>query len=243
MPKPVFTLSMTPRHGLRAAVLAAGCLHLASTHAARPMNTDDARIVDAKACQLETWVRKNRDSTEFWALPACNPTGEFELTVGGTRTTDKTQDHSAALQMQLKTLFKPLEPNGWGVGLALGTFRNNGPVGGYEPYLYVPMSWSLRQDDSVVLHTNLGWLRDHQVRKHHLTWGAASEVQVSPRTWLIGEVFGQNTGKPSYQVALRYWIVPNRVQVDTTYGNRFGSGSGDRWFSVGLRLLSPPFLP
>jgi hypothetical protein len=37
--------------------------------------------------------------------------------------------------------------------------------------------------------------------------------------------------------------VPDRVQVDTTYGDRVGAGGMERWMSVGLRLLSPPFLP
>jgi len=33
------------------------------------------------------------------------------------------------------------------------------------------------------------------------------------------------------------------VQVDATYGNRAGSSTQERWFSIGLRLLSSPFLP
>jgi hypothetical protein len=37
--------------------------------------------------------------------------------------------------------------------------------------------------------------------------------------------------------------VPGHVQVDTTYGNRAGSGTQERWLSIGLRLLSPAFLP
>jgi len=37
--------------------------------------------------------------------------------------------------------------------------------------------------------------------------------------------------------------VPNRVQLDATYGNRNGGETGERWFSIGLRLLSVPFLP
>jgi hypothetical protein len=40
--------------------------------AARPMLTDDARIVDPKSCQLESWVRDSKHVTEYWALPACN---------------------------------------------------------------------------------------------------------------------------------------------------------------------------
>lgn len=55
--------------------LAAGSLH---AHAARPMITDDARIVDAKACQVESWVKDNKGSTEYWAIPACNFTGNLE---------------------------------------------------------------------------------------------------------------------------------------------------------------------
>src|SRR5258705_4721688 len=31
-------------------------------HSARPMITDDARTVDSKACQVESWVRFNRES-------------------------------------------------------------------------------------------------------------------------------------------------------------------------------------
>ena len=42
-----------------------------AAQAARPLVTDDARIVDPKACQLETWTRFNRGSTEHWVQPAC----------------------------------------------------------------------------------------------------------------------------------------------------------------------------
>ena len=37
-------------------------LRLPTAHAARPLITDDARLVDAKACQVESWVRTNKDS-------------------------------------------------------------------------------------------------------------------------------------------------------------------------------------
>ena len=50
--------------------------------AARPMLTDDARIVDPKSCQLESWVRDSKHMTEYWALPACNVAENTELTIG-----------------------------------------------------------------------------------------------------------------------------------------------------------------
>ena len=51
--------------------------------AARPMLTDDARIVDPKSCQLESWVRDSKHVTEYWALPACNVGENLEVTIGG----------------------------------------------------------------------------------------------------------------------------------------------------------------
>ena len=213
-----------------------------SAYAARPMNTDDARIVDPKACQVESWVRKNRDSTEFWAQPACNPTGNLEVTVGGSHVREDDAGSQNSWVLQGKTLFKPLETNGWGWGLAAGTVRHNGPENGRDWYAYVPVSHSLF-DDRLNLHLNVGWLRDGLLRRHFMTWGIGSETRLSERTWLIAETFGQNEGRPFYQAGLRYWIVPDHVQIDATYGNRFGAGGSERWFSIGLRLLSPAFLP
>ena len=80
----------------------------ASAFAARPFFTDDARIVDN--CQIETFYKEQRSysGSEFWFLPACNPTG-FELTVGGNRIERERNEI-----LQTKLLLKPLEPNAGG---------------------------------------------------------------------------------------------------------------------------------
>ncbi|UJB67553.1 hypothetical protein YS110_21265 [Acidovorax sp. YS12] len=224
----------------------AALLPWGAAQAARPMVTDDARIVDAKACQVESWVKRNQDSTEYWAQPACNFTGNLELSLGGAKGKDDGGTQTTDIVLQAKTLFKPLEPDGWGWGLAVGNVRHpaihtgNNLLG--DLYAYVPATFSLR-NDRVLVHTNVGWLHEREARRHRMTWGLGTEVQWSASTWLIAEVFGQNQGKPFYQVGLRYWLVPDHVQVDTTYGNRAGSGAQERWFSIGLRLLSPAFLP
>jgi hypothetical protein len=224
----------------------AALLPWGAAQAARPMVTDDARIVDAKACQVESWVKRNQDSTEYWAQPACNFTGNLELSLGGAKGKDDGGTQTTDIVLQAKTLFKPLEPDGWGWGLAVGNVRHpaihtgNNLLG--DLYAYVPATFSLR-NDRVLVHTNVGWLHEREARRHRMTWGLGTEAQWSASTWLIAEVFGQNQGKPFYQVGLRYWLVPDHVQVDTTYGNRAGSGAQERWFSIGLRLLSPAFLP
>jgi hypothetical protein len=210
------------------------------------MITDDARIVDAKTCQLETWVKRNRDGTEQWTLPACNFSGNLELAFGGARGKDAAGAQTTDVLLQGKTLFRTLQPNGWSWGLAFGNVRypainaERNLIG--DLYAYVPASFSFK-DDRFVLHTNIGWQHQKEARSDRMTWGLGSETQLAERTWLIAETFGQNQGRPFFQFGLRHWIVPNRVQVDTTYGNRFGDAGADRWFSIGLRLLSLPFLP
>jgi hypothetical protein len=54
-------------------------------HAGQPLVTGDAAVVAYKTCQLEAWVVPSQNAREYWAQPACNFTGNLELSVGGAR--------------------------------------------------------------------------------------------------------------------------------------------------------------
>jgi hypothetical protein len=210
-----------------------------AAHAARPMITDDARITDPQACQLETWVQVRKNAHDFWALPACNPGGNFELTMGGALAHADGSAQSGAVQIQGKTLFKNVETNSWGLGIAGGYATQPGKGQSGSPYFYLPGSLSLA-DDRVVLHANLGAIRLHEIQETRMTWGLGSETASTERLYVIAEAFGLNVGRPSIQAGLRYWIVPGHVQVDTTVGSNLDDFQGNRWLSIGLRLISPP---
>lgn len=214
--------------------------------AARPLITDDARVVDAKACQVESWTRRNRDSTEFWALPGCNPFGNLELTFGGARTREGGDGSRLTdVVLQAKTLFKPFEEGGWGWGLAVGAVRKPAREidrSVADPYAYIPVSAAV-PGTPTILHVNLGAAKQRDVRRTVTTWGVGSETALGERAYFVAETFGQNRERAFYQLGVRFWIVKDRMQVDTTYGNRGAGSADDRWVSVGLRLLSPPFLP
>ncbi|WP_085315804.1 hypothetical protein [Derxia lacustris] len=213
--------------------------------AARPMITDDARVVDPHSCQVESWVRRNEDSSEFWALPACN-LGGFELALGGARGRDAEGTRTTDVVLQAKTLLKPLDVNGWGLGLAVGNVNHpsldssRAMIG--DLYVNLPASFSFR-DDAFVLHLNAGLLREKATAQARATWGLGSETQLSERFWLIAESFGQG-GSPAFaQLGLRWWLLPNRLQVDLTGGAHIGGRLDQRWMSLGLRVLSDAFLP
>lgn len=207
--------------------------------AARPFVTDDARLTTARSCQLESWVRTYRSSNEIWALPACNPQGNLEFTLGAGRAHADNLPATYDYVFQAKTLFRPLEPDGWGWGLAVGTVRhpevNPGPNLLGNTYAYVPVSFALN-GERLVLHTNLGWLRDRASGTSKSTWGLGSEYRATTRILAIAEAFGDNTAKPYWQVGARYALIPDRVQIDATVGQQFAGPRDSRWISFGLRL-------
>ena len=205
-----------------------------AAHAARPFVTDDARVVDRGGCQIETFYKEQRrySGSEFWFMPACNPFG-VELTAGANRI-----EGERSLVLQGKTLLKPLDTNGSGYALTLGTFYVNPQDGRnvWSPYLNGVASFSFLNDRAVV-HANLGAIRDRVADRDRGTWGLGLEaLLVAPRLYGILESFGQSYDKPTLHLGLRYWIVPNKVQVDSTVGDQNGDPP-QRFYSVGLRLL------
>jgi hypothetical protein len=56
----------------------------------------------------------------------------------------------------------------------------------------------------------------------------------------VAETYGESNNGTRYQVGLRFWVMPKRMQIDTTYGNQVGQPEHLRWFTLGIRLLSPP---
>lgn len=207
--------------------------------AARPFVTDDARVTSIGSCQLESWTRLYEHSSEIWALPACNPFGNLEITLGEGFSRDDnaatTQDYIA----QIKTLFKPLETNGWGIGFSAGRVFHPeikpGPNLFGNTYIYVPASFSFN-DDQLVIHTNIGLLKEDKTNAMKTTFGIGSEYRLTNNLLSIAELFGDDKQKPFMQIGFRYSVVPNLLQADCTLGQWVGGKSDDTWLSFGIRI-------
>jgi len=224
------------RHLLVCLSLLVGC----SAFAARPFMTDDARLTTPESCQLESWTRHYKHSNEQWALPACNLTGNFEITAGGGHTKNNGEAATNDYVLQGKSLFRELSTNGYGWGLAVGQVNHpsttRGPNGLGNTYAYVPLSISTL-NDKVIYHTNIGWLRDKATNEHRMTYGLGAEVQTSSRVMFIAETFGDNKAKPYWQTGARFSVIPNLLQLDTTIGQQYNGSSHTRWISFGLRYI------
>ena len=229
---------------LKILILIIGFNTFSVAQAARPMMTDDARIVDPKSCQLESWVRDSKHMTEYWAQPGCNVGENAEITIGGSLEGENGHSSFANEIYQIKSIIRPIDINQTGYSIALGNARDpkrtmNKVI--QDWYLNVPISYPY--NDRLVIHTNLGVTHLTDERTEKINWGLSSEYNYNERVDLISEVFNQSSNSTYFQFGLRYWLIKNRAQIDTTYMNSFNYISEDQSFSVGLRLLSLPFLP
>lgn len=209
-------------------------LFCAPAQAGRPMVTDDASIVAPGDCQLESWKQHTQTQNEYWVVPACNPYGRWELTAGAGRIipTDGTQGYVEGV-LQGKTLFKPLTPNGWGIGLTVAdTFRGGTPAGDLS--VLVPFSVSLL-GDKVLVHLNAGVLRERlAARRIGGQWAGGAEWAATHDLALTLEAYGTQKGHGYAQTGLRLTVIPDRLDLDAGVGQRIGAHGEERYYTFGL---------
>lgn len=213
-------------------------------YAARPMNTDDGRIVDTNSCQLESWIKHGQDS-EFWAMPACNFLLDSEITLGGNITRESQMDTKAYMVLALKKIFFDLENDGFSYGFALGNVQKN-LKDNDSVYGYLLFSKAYREN-RLFLHSNLGVraqvlpTQRATTRSKIYNLGLGIEYDVNEYIWLMAETFYESSlPTPAYQLGIRIWLARDMLQIDCTYGNDFLTpfNANNSFVSLGLRVLS-----
>jgi len=250
-------LRRTPHadHLYRAVGLALLLLTLPAQNAwaIRPFVTDDARVVGQHRLQLETWLQADNDSTEHWAVATFGPTENTELSAGGfyglNYQSRRMKFAVGGPIFQCKVLLHPIEPNSWpGMAVAGGAVSPYGTggfeAGGWDPFTYLAITESLFQDDTVLLHANLG-IHKAAGTGTKATWGAGTQIHIDGPWNAIGEVYSgdpySNSSGSAAQAGFRY-VIGEQMQIDGSIG-RGVSGGGERTAlsgSLGLRLVSKP---
>ena len=215
---------------------------ISGARAGLPLATDDAAVVAAKTCQVETWVRWMHDGREYWTQPACNFTGNLELALGGARTRSNDGKAASMVQLQAKTLLVP-HAGAWSFAAAAGLGRDTGaPHGNSAFQLYYAKalaSWHPRT--SVEVDLNLGAASVYGSGAFALA-AAAIQYQAGEHLQLLAEAFRDEPGRGKYQVGIRCIVIPDRFETYVSYGNRF-NGPSSQWSAImGIRVQTPAFL-
>ena len=105
---------------------------------------------------------------------------------------------------------------------------------GHDPYWNGIGSYSLLED-RIVVHGNLGMIRNEDADR--TTRGVGLEALLfAPRWYGMVETFGQRDDKPTLHFGVRFWVIPDRFQIDATHGE-ISSNPEKRFNSLGLRLI------
>jgi hypothetical protein len=215
-----------------------------SVEAGQPLVTDDAAVVAAKTCQLEAWVLSADDGRAYFAQPACNFSGDLELSIGAARVRPDADGSSSLIALQAKTVLFSLADREWSFGMLAGAGRDTGAPHGSSAfqayYAKALASWYPRSDLEIDL--NLGAANTYGAGTFALA-GAALQYSISDNVQLLVEAFRDEPGRGKYQVGARFIIVPDRLEAYASYGNRF-NGTADQWSAiVGIRVQTAAFLP
>ena len=234
------------KSGIALVVLTAliGGLQSTSAAAVNPFVVDDARVNEPGQCQLEGFVLDRREISGHvnGLVLGCTPAQRFqqsEFSAGIFRTDADGQVEQKSLDLGWKGLWKPLqnEAGSLGLGASLGSVRQHQPGESplWHPYFNLIASAALT--NTLVLHGNVGAVRDRHARITMQTWGSSLEWTLIERLTGIAEHYRQDTGKAGNQVGLRYAVWPGRLEFDVLGGRQRAEPEARRWYSAGLRLF------
>lgn len=221
------------------------CLPLLAlpAQAGRPLQTEDAGVLDRGACEVETVVERVRvdggTGRERSLAAQCGIGLDSQLGVaGGWWRAGGERGRSAGIGG--KTLVwagagegAPAFALAWGVGADRidGQWRRSGH------FLNAVASIGAGPG---TLHANLGLAREREPRRSLTTWNLAWEHEGHALGTLtlapMAEVFGDDRGDLWWNLAARLTVVPDRVFLDASYGRQTKAEKA-RLMTAGLKLV------
>jgi hypothetical protein len=231
-----------------AAILWLVLVSLANSAAAQQFVTDDAGVVDFRACQLEAW----HGQSASWLLPACQPFRRMEVTAGLGFVAQGNQGRSSEYVFQTKVPLQEWRAGGLELAAVAGVGR--GPLAQVtgrlveDVYAYVPATLGLLTD-RLDVHSNFGWRFDREPgelpeepRRHALTWAFRGDLRTNWRVILIGEIFGESRTRSEFQAGIRAVVIPGRLLIDVSRGASLQRGQAGAGWAIGLAWTPGPLL-
>ncbi len=211
----------------------------AAALAGEPLTTDDASILDPGVCQVESWHRwSTRGGHEGWLLPACSVNEHLELGVGAARYRDAEVGGHSLLLLQAKSVFYRDPGDRWSAGAVAAAVRDGGHESrgnAFHQASALGLVSFNALDESLRLHVNAGVVYS---RAEFTTgaWGTAAEFDFREGWTVMGEVYRDAPGRPSFQLGIRYLLITDRVELFLSGGDRL-HGNGETWFAkFGVRF-------
>lgn len=232
---------ITPATSLKS-FAAATCLSMLITaYAARPLVSDDAGVLDARECEIETYAERSRVSGEpaNWGAsvqPGCGIGWRTQLSLIAARSDG--MPATTRLGVAGKTAIIPLAESSAGLTI------------GYSFEWSRPSGQSFRSDTGLLIaiatfpfqqgwfaHVNAGWQRTQQLRENTPFWGVAIERESVGHTLLdlMAEAYRDSEASPWFALGARYRVIDQWLSINGSIAIKSGS-EREKLATLGARL-------
>ncbi|GIL05650.1 MAG: hypothetical protein BroJett031_21700 [Betaproteobacteria bacterium] len=208
--------------------------------AGRPFATEDAGVLAAGECELETYALRQTagdapKETGWWVQPGCGVGFRTQLAAGGGRTKVES-DRFTAAALSGKTWLRELGDDRTGVTLAYSIGGAKAPGGSFEhdsTALAAVVSSPVAKH--LLWHANLGWSRSQAERLTSTTWALALERTSESGLDVGAEIYGDDHEAAWLGVAARYALRPEKLFVDVSWAVQTNSARAKQ-LTIGLKL-------
>lgn len=221
------------------AALLLACI-VPAAQAGRPLQTEDAGILDRGDCEVEAvssrWSGGGEPRMrEHSVQVGCGVGGSTQLALATARSRDG-ESRADALALVGKTALREFTETQAGVVVAYrlaGARAKGGSFKHEATELRAVLSAALAAD--WLVHGNLGAARDEAAKQTSTIWSAALErTGVGPFD-LLAEFFGDDRAAPWWNTGLRYTAIAQRLFFDASYGAQLRGGR-PKLLTVGLKF-------
>jgi hypothetical protein len=206
--------------------------------AGRPLQTEDAGVLERGDCEVELVAARERGEhptlTSGRAQVGCGIGWRSQVAVAASRASGG-GEREDSFGIGGKTWLRELTDEQTGITLAwtagyvrprgASTEREGAEVRAVVTHPIGP--W--------LLHANLGWQRDSIEHRDSTVWGAAVERTGLGPVDAMFEFFGDDRERPWANAGLRWNVVPDRVMLDGSIGRQMGS-DGRTLVTVGMKV-------
>jgi hypothetical protein len=223
----------------RRAGFALALLGVGHAHAGRPLQTEDAGVLERGECEIElVGSRLNEE-----ALPAVRGgtvqfgcgvgfNSQFALAASQARSGDERSD---ALVLLGKTALRRLTDDSAGIVIAWAVGGDR-PSGASFRHATTELKLVATQPlGAWLLHANLGAARSERERLNRTLWSAAAERTGLGPIDVMAEVFGDDRSDDWLNGALRWNVIDGKLFIDGSYGVQMNSARA-RLVTLGLKF-------
>ena len=224
----------------RLPLLATALLALAGTaHAARPLATEDADVLDRGQCEAEGFYSHLKpagvDAAKGWTLQgACGIGANTQVALAYSRA--RSGDETAqGLLLGGKTGIITRSGDGLGLALAWGLAGVKSSGRSFEHELsYLNLVATREIAPSWTGHANLGWARSESAGLNSTTWNLAVEKALGNGVDLMGEVYGDDRSDEWLGLGVR-WAASEKLSLNASWATQNESPRVRLW-TIGFKL-------